>query len=76
MAKKKPIRVEMKQGPFGLTPVLIGGSKESRSKATNIIFHIVITEGPFGADGHYHTPNEWEDILNGALAKRGYSTEV
>lgn len=76
MAKKKPIRVKMKQGPFGLTPVVIGGSRESRYVVTNMIYHIVLTEGPFGADGHYHTPEEWEDILNNAIEEIGYSTEV
>lgn len=75
MAKKKPIRVEMKQGPFGLTPELIGGSRESRREADNIIFHKVLTEGPFGA-GKPYTAKEWEDILNHALEERGYSTEV
>lgn len=76
MAKKKPIRVKMKQGPFGLTPELIGGSKESRCVATNIIFHTILAEGPFSPQGNYHTPKEWEEILNRSLEERGYSTEA
>ena len=76
MAKKKPIRVKMKQSPFGLTPIIIGGSRESRYVVSNMIFHIVLAEGPFGADGRYRTPKEWEDFLNNAIAEIGYSTEV
>ena len=75
MAKKKSIQIKAKAGPFGLHFEIIGGSKESRRTANDIIFFMTLMEGPFGA-GHHYTPKEWEDILNGALAERGYSTEV
>lgn len=75
MAKKKSIQIKAKNGPFGLYFEVIGGSKESRRKAKDIIFFTTLMEGPFGA-GHRYTAKEWESILNSALAEIGYSTEV
>ena len=66
MAKKKPIQVKAKNGPFGLYFELIGGSKKSRRRAEDIIFFKTLMEGPFGA-GNRHTAKEWEDILNEAI---------
>lgn len=75
MAKKKSIRIKVNQGPFGLTAEIIGGSKESRKKASDIIIYMSLFEGPFGS-ARCHTAEEWEDAFNDALEERGYLTEV
>ena len=75
MAKKKPIKAQVEKTPFGYGVRAVGGSKESRRIAEDMIFSTTLLHGFFSSSETW-TPQEIADNVNNRLKEKGYPVEV